>query len=90
MVWEDEFVTYDKDTVIDATRELCRTTENNFDISIASIKNYIKDKEKSQKDINDTQQYLLECEERENLIMSESTKKKIQETLKSFRRNSNE
>ena len=57
MVWCDEFAFYDKDRVIEATRQLCRTKENSFDISIASIKNKVHELQLSRKSEEDNRQY---------------------------------
>ena len=62
MVWEDEFVNYDNDRVIEATRMLCRTTEDHFDINIASIKNKINDLQRGRKQEEDTKRYLEQWE----------------------------
>ena len=94
MVWCDEFANYDKEKVIKATRELCRTIENNFDINIASIKNQVLRNEKEQAEIESDKQYKLECEQREKLMLNEKDReivhKKIQQTINLIKGKRNE
>ena len=61
IVWRDEFKDLDKDLVLDITRKICRTEENNFNVSIARIKNEyhkqareIKQEEERLKRLNNT------------------------------------
>lgn len=43
LIWCDEFKNFDFDRTIRATRELCRTCENSFNVNIASIKRQYND-----------------------------------------------
>ena len=86
MIWEDEFAIYDKDKVVEATRQLCRTTEDNFNINIASIKNKVAEMQKGIDVKLENERYQQEMAEKEHLFEDTERLKKISERIEKTKR----
>lgn len=86
MLWCDEFATFDKDRVIEATRQLCRTKENSFDISIASIKNKVYELQLVRKSEEDNRRYQKEWEDKFQQPIDEARLQKISEKIEACKR----
>lgn len=86
VVWRDEFATYDKNIVFEATRQICREEKNGLKVNVASIKKRVAELEEENKRKEYFRNQQKEVEENLNYQASDYTKNKFKEMLAKYGR----